>query len=185
MNLFPYYKNDMHNSKVAKMQFYMYSYITSQIYNYLKKLFLYNPYVHLYFDSLTLYDLKHLDQCDHRLIQTPHDYLAAIFRYKVDCGEYQKEFFEKKDDEVVFFFKQVFIDVDFLEKIDKDIWFLTLRWYEFVLKELHENIILSKEIFNALFLFRLDNYNSDNAFASSAKTGEIIKRAYNNIPWNI
>ena len=167
---------------LMKMQDTMYSYIISTIFEKTKEMFIFNKYVDLYLTEDTQNKIRQISSFDHRLIQSSHDTLAAVFRYKYLQGEFQKELFEQNNYSVIRdFFAIQYVDTDFLDKTDKEYWCYTKKWYDFVLDEL-KNISLIRALAFAVLIYseRNDSKNSQKAEWNAVS---VIQQKYYEIPW--
>lgn len=186
MLVYSFFKGDKTNSQVYNMQFEMYSYIISHMFQEIKILYLNNPYTELYLDEERITSLSKIETFDHRLMQTPHDCFAAVFRYKfVMGGEFQKELLSLEEEQILKLFNSKFIDVDFLEKIEKSYWFLTVKWFDFITEEINKSLSISRQI--ALSVLENNTFETDSKFAweASRNAEKLIKLKYNTIPWTI
>lgn len=183
MLLFEYFKGDSVDSIVMNVQDVMYSYASSHIFFWVKHAYVGDDKSMLYFNLEHLIKLRAVHGYDHRLMQYPHDQLAAVFRYKCMKGEYPKKIFDINSD----IQKQMeiqFIDTLFLNKIDKDYWYLTKYWLEFLRKVILEKHLITKQIAHAVILYNTDSKDIKKAWDASHKSKILIQEYFHDVPWN-
>lgn len=185
MQIFENYIGDNTRDIITELQYQMYSYTISFMFQKIKKTYLHNEYASLYIESEKLNFLKHISSFDHRLMQIPHDCFAAVFRYRYFKGAFNREIFELQEDDIITYHNSLFIDIKFLNHINKNYWYLTKRWLEFIQFELDNHLLISREIAYAVLEFNLNESTNDNAWNSSYKARNLIKSIYNEIPWII
>jgi hypothetical protein len=182
MLVFEYYTDD-NNEKLKDLQFAMYSYSISTIIGEVERIYMDNPYTELYLSAADIEQVKSIKHHDHRLIQGAHDILAAVFRYKAREGEFEKELFDGGNEEIKQYFEFIYVDLDFFEKIPVDLWFLTIKWHEFIIENIKENIPLVHELLNAVIKFYSGPGTNKNQWEAAHNAVEIIKEKYSGIPW--
>ena len=183
MLVYNYFIGDNQRDKLVDLQEIIYSYSISYMFQEIRKIYLLNPFVGLYLDENQIEKLLEIENYDHRLMQIPHDTLAAVFRYKCRQSEYSKELFELNEHEIKTFYQTYFIDTDFLKKIDKEIWYLIKRWLEFLNYAIFNHISMSREIAHSVISFNLQEIDKKKAWKASQNTRSIIKEIYSHIPW--
>ena len=171
---------------VHEMQFDMYSYASSTIFEEVSKLYLCNQYVNLYIPESILKIYKDIKQWDHRIIQKSHDSWAAVFRYQFLHGSYKKTLFEDSEKEIIDYHSCYYKDVLFLEKIDKELWYLTKEWRIFLENEVQTNYSITREIAESVLVNNtfIENSDRNKRWAAADNSSKMIKLKYSHIPWN-
>jgi hypothetical protein len=177
MLVFPYFEGD-NNKTLMDLQYEMYDYSISTIFEKVKQIYLENRYSVLYLSEEEKEKIKSVDNFDHRLIQKTHDILAAIFRFKMKEGLYEKELFENDKDSTKEFFDSIYRDTDFLDKLPPKYWYLTEKWFCFIVDTIRDSIPLVKELALAML-----KYDRQSAWESANRAAEILINQYKDIPW--
>jgi len=176
------YKND-NNKIVEEIQYQFYSYCNSTIFDLIKISVLDKEYCKLYFDNIERENMREIDSCDHRLLQTCHDSLAAVFRYYVSIGKYESLIFEISNQEIRSFFDSIYVDTKFLDVIDEKYWFLNKYWYDFVIDEINSNYDMVRELAKATLIYSKGDDNRELRWKSSYNAANSVKDKYFNVPW--
>jgi hypothetical protein len=103
--VFPYFKDD-NNTILMDIQFEMYSYSISTIFEEIKRIYLDNKYTILYLSNDEIEKKKEIGAFDHRRVQGTHDMIAAVFRFLTKDGIFEKELFEHDNDQIKSLFNQ-------------------------------------------------------------------------------
>lgn len=172
------FKND-NNELIKDMQYNFYAYCISTMFNWEKKLITEQRQSLLFYNNLELVKLREIDSFDHRLIQECHDKLAAVFRYDVAHGKYEKKLFEISNDEIREFFNREYIDTEFLDKLDEEYWYLNKHWYDFIIEEMNQNYDMVRELVKANLICK----NNTDKWEYAYNAANIVKEKYNHIPW--
>jgi hypothetical protein len=97
-------------------------------------------------------------------------------------GEFQKDLFDESNVENYFCLE--YVDTDFLNEIPNDKWVLTIKWYEFIVEYLRNNIPVVRELVLALFVYPNDDHSKKQDRWDAANNAvHIIKEQYPKIPW--
>jgi len=176
------FKND-NNKIVEEMQFQFYSYCNSTIFDLIKISVLFKEYSKLYFDDIKRDNMRGIDSYDHRLIQTCHDSLAAVFRYYVSIGKYENLIFEISNQEIRSFFDSTYVDTKFLDVLDEKYWFLNKCWYDFIIEEINSNYDMVRELAKATLIYSQGDANRELRWESSNNAANFVKNKYINVPW--
>jgi hypothetical protein len=185
MLVLEYFRGDDTQSKIVDMQHKMYDYTWTHMRVELSLLYLYNPFAELYYSYQEIYAMERNAQLDHRWLQHPHDFLAAVFRYKFQQGEFERQLFELSENELIEYHKSKFSDIVFLFKIDITRWYLTKRWLDFISSAMRKHLSLSREMANAIYKYNLKQQNLPKIWEASLKTTDIIMELYPEVPWTI
>ena len=176
------YKND-NNKIIEKMQYHFYDYCISTIFDMIKIFVLNKRYCKLYFDDIERDKMREIDSFDHRLLQTCHDDLAAVFRYYADQGKYEKSLFEISNNEIRSFFDYKYVDTEFLDLLDEKYWFLNKCWYDFVIEEINSNYDMVRELAKATLIYSQGLDNRELRWKSSYNAAKFVKDKHINVPW--
>lgn len=182
MWIYKYFKGDDINSLILHMQVVMYSYASSHMFSKVKHAYVGDEKSVLYFNPAHLSKLRAVESYDHRLMQFPHDQLAAVFRYKCMKGEYPKKVFDINSD-IQEQMDIQFIDTLFLNKIDKDYWYLTKCWLEFLSNVIEEKHLITKQIAQSVILYNTDRKDIKKAWDASHKSIALIRETFDEVPW--
>lgn len=110
---------DEHATDLALIQNTLYSYSLSLIISRTREIYLGNDKSVLFFDKQALSAMRCIKKHDHRLVQPLHDTYAAVFRYQYLHGKYAKTLFDPDDFELMKKFSTMFIDINFVPKIEE------------------------------------------------------------------
>ena len=171
---------------VAEMQFDMYSYASATIFEEVRRLYLYNQYVNLYIPRSKLDIYRDIERFDQRIIKESHDSWAAVFRYQFLHGSFEKTLFEDSEKEIIDYYSYHYRDVKFLDKIDKELWYLTKHWKMFLENEVQTNYSITREIAESVLVNNtsIENSDRDERWAAAYNSSKMIKLKYSHIPWN-
>lgn len=182
MWIYKYFKGDDINSIILDVQVIMYSYASSYMFSKVKHAYIGDEKSVLYFDPVQLSKLRAVERYDYALMQIPHDHLAAAFRYKCMRGEYTKELFDI-DSDIYEQMKSQFKDTLFLRKIDTDYWYVTKYWLEFLNDIIEEELLITRQIAQAVILYSIDKEDINKAWDASHKTKALIQEYFDEVPW--
>jgi len=163
------------------IQFAMYDYISSTIASVVEARLKYADSKTLFLTNEEMYFIEHNVQNDHRLFQHTHDVLAAVFRWKQMFEIKEHVYFKLPNLGIDDFFKQQYIDTDFLNDIDFEHYGVCKEWYDFVNQELEDNdeiICLLRRI-----RFPKDQYEVEKRWENCHLVVKSIKKKYSNISW--
>jgi hypothetical protein len=182
MLVYSYFDGD-NDEALKDLQYEMYSYSISTIFTHIKQIYLDNKYTILYLSDNEIEHLNKINGFSHHLLQSAHDMLAAVFRYKAKEGAFEKELFDESNDNIKYLFSTVYIDTLFLDNIPGNYWHIAYKWHEFIIKSIRNNMPLARELVLALFKF-INPSENNKAKNAADRTFSIIKDQYNEIPWN-
>jgi hypothetical protein len=182
MLVFEYFLGD-NNDDLKDLQSAMYSYSISTIFSEIKRLYLDNPFTELYLSPDEIKSFYSIENYDHRLIQGVHDHIAAVFRFQAKEGIFEKDLFEKENADIKDFFSNIYRDTDFLKIIPDRLWFLTVRWYNFILEFLVKNKPVARHIALAILVYSSNTDKNKQRWESADKAIYFIKNKYHNILW--
>jgi hypothetical protein len=181
MLVYEYFEND-NNEALMDLQYEMYSYSISTIFEEIKRIYLDNQYTILYLSKDEIEKIKKIDSFDHRLVQSAHDIMAAVFRFQEKKGIFEKELFEQDNSEIKELFRNIYIDIKFLEKIPCDYWHLAYKWHGYLLDILRKNILLVQELILSTITYSNSPQN-ELKWLAAERAGRLIKEQYDEIPW--
>jgi hypothetical protein len=185
MLCYEYFNGDI-NESLFNMQHEMYTYSVSSIIEEIKRIYLDNRYTTLYLTPEEIELYRTSEKRDHRLIQSAHDIIAAVFRYKHKNGDFEKELFDDADNSALNYFGNIYIDTDFLQKISNTHWHLTLKWHKFLMEILSKNIYAVRELVMAIVVYpNSEQYNSQDCWTASHNAARLLKEDYPEIPWRV
>jgi hypothetical protein len=183
MLVYEYFEKD-NNKAIINLQYEMYSYSISTIFEEIKRIYLDNKYSILYLSKDEIEKIRKIDTCDHRLIQNAHDIIAAVFRFQEKNGIFEKELFDKNNNEIKSLFDSIYMDIKFLEKIPCDYWNLAYKWHIYLLDILRKNISLVHELILSTITYSNSPQN-ELKWIAAERARTLIKEQYDEIPWKI
>jgi len=181
MLVYDYFKED-NNSLLKEIQYEMYSYSISTIFTEIKRIFLDNKYTILYLSTDEIEKYKNIDSFDHRLIQNTHDIIAAVFRFLVKDGVFEKDLFEKDNDQIKSIFNNIYIDTIFLNNIQNNYWHFAYKWHSYLNDYINKNIPLVHELVLSTLIYK-DTQQNKLAWEASERARILIINQHNEIPW--
>lgn len=176
-----FFDGDNTGSAMYNLQFDFYIYAISLIYSETKDIYLNNDYSKLYLTKDEIISFPKLETYDHRLLQNPHDYFAAAFRYKLNIEGIQIEIPVNPTVEPKSYFNSLFVDIELLKKADKKDWDVLVMWCEFIKNQLRSKLPITGCIARSL----LFSDNMKEAFKESYLAAHLIKQSFGEIKWRI
>jgi hypothetical protein len=181
MLVFSYFDGD-DNENLKDMQYEMYSYAISTIFEEVQQMYLYNSFSILYLSEEEIRKADEITRYDHRMIQTAHDVIAAVFRFRAQEGIFEKGLFEEDNDQIKESYRWIYRDTNFLENILHNYLHYTVKWWTFIIDTVKRNIPLVRELVLATRL-KCNDDSGEGAWEAAARAGDIIKEKHGEIPW--
>ena len=181
MLIYEYFKDD-NNSILKEIQFEMYSYSISTIFTEIKRIYLDNKYAILYLSTDEIEKYKNIDSFDHRIIQNTHDMIAAVFRFLVKDDVFEKDLFEKDNEQIKSLFNNIYTDTNFLDNIQNDYWHFAYKWHGYLIDYINKNIPLVHELVLSTLIYN-NTPQKKLAFEAAERARILIKNQHNDILW--
>lgn len=160
----------------------MYKYSSSTMRSIIRTRFLEYSWANIYLRPEIIKKYRKQENLDRRILQTAHDLIAAVFRYRYTQGEFRKELFDLDNKKLQDYFDNIYIDTDFLSKIPEVGWHITKSWNLFLVEFLNSNYSVIRELAYVLFTFDATTQREECNHALENASLAILKENLD-IPW--